>query len=237
MKREDGRKNDEMRPIEIKTGVIKNANGSAMIKMGKTVAIAGVYGPREMLPRHKQKSDRAVLRCIYTMAPFSTDERVRPGPSRRSTEISMVTTKSLEPVVFLEEFPNSVIDVFISIIQANAGTRTAGINAASAALADAGIPMRGLVSSVAAGKIGDDYVIDLAGKEEEETKADLPIAYMPGTDQVSLVQMDGDLPAKDIKKVIELAIKGCKQIHEIQKKALKDRWAPGKSVKAKEKKE
>lgn len=224
MKREDGRTAEQIRPVEITAGVIKNANGSAMVKMGKTIAIAGVYGPREMLPRHKQRSDRAVLRCIYNMAPFSTTERVRPGPSRRSTEISMVTTKSLEPVVFLEEFPNSVIDVFITIIQANAGTRTAGINAASVALADAGIPMKGLVSSVAAGKIGDEYVMDLAGKEEEATKADLPIAYIDTTDEVSLVQMDGDMTPVDVKKTIELAIKGCKEINELQKKALRDRW-------------
>jgi len=224
MKRDDGRKPDELRPLEIKTGIIKNANGSAMVRMGRTIAIAGVYGPRELLPRHKQKSDRAVLRCIYSMAPFSTEERVRPGPSRRSTEISLVTRQALEPAVFLEEFPLSVIDVFITIIQADAGTRTAGINAASAALADAGIPMRDLVASVAVGKIDDEYVTDLAYKEEETTKADLPLAYLPRTKKISLLQMDGDLPPEDIKKMIQLAIKGCEQIYEAQKKALKERW-------------
>ncbi|MBL7160341.1 MAG: exosome complex exonuclease Rrp41 [Candidatus Aenigmarchaeota archaeon] len=224
MKREDGRAVDEYRPLEIKVGIIPNANGSAMVKMGKTVAIAGVYGPVEFLPKHKQLSDRAVLRCIYTMAPFSTEDRVRPGPSRRSTEISMVTANALSPVVFLEEFPTSVINVFINIIQANAGTRTAGINAASVALADAGIPMRDLVASIAAGKIGDEYVLDLAGKEEEATKADIPIAYSPRAKQITLLQMDGDLPPADVKKVIELNIKACEKIYETQKTALKERW-------------
>jgi exosome complex component RRP41 len=224
MKREDGRNPEDLRPLEIKAGIIKNANGSAWVRMGKTIALAGVYGPREYLPKHKQRSDRAVLRCLYTMAPFSTTERVRPGPSRRSTEISMVTTNSLAPVIFLEEFPKSVIDVYINIVQADAGTRTAGINAASVALADAGIPMKDLVAAVAAGKIGDDYVIDLAGKEEEVTKADIPVAYIPGAKKLSLLQMDGDLPAEDVKGVVELAIKGCEAIYEAQKKALKDRW-------------
>ncbi len=224
MKREDGRKSDEIRPFEIRAGVVKNAAGSAMVKMGKTIAIAGVYGPKEYLPKHKQVSNRAVLKCIYRMVPFSTEDRVRPGPSRRSTEISFVTTQALEPVIFLEEFPRSVIEVYINIMQANAGTRTAGINAASVALADAGIPMKGLVASVAAGKIGDDYVIDLAGKEEEATKADLPIAYLPSTKQVSLLQMDGNMSPQDVKGVIETAIKGCEHIHEAQKNALKERW-------------
>ena len=192
--------------------------------MGRTIAVAGVYGPKEMLPRHKQISNRGVLKCVYTMVPFSTDERVRPGPSRRSTEISMVTAQSLAPAVFLEEFPRSVIEVFIDIVQADAGTRTAGINAASAALADAGIPMRDLVTSVAAGKIGDECVLDLAGKEEEETLADIPIAYMPRTGKITLLQMDGNMSPEDVKKTIAFAVKGCKQIYDTQKKALKGRW-------------
>lgn len=224
MKREDGRKPDEMRPFEVKVGIIPNANGSAMVRMGRTLAIAGVYGPREYLPKHKQRSDRAVLRCVYTMVPFSSYERVRPGPSRRSTEISMVTTEALESVIFLEEFPTSVIDVFINILQADAGTRTAGINAASAALADAGIPMRDLVASVAAGKIDGDFVMDLSGKEEDLTEADVPIAYIPRSRKISLLQMDGDLSPQDVRKAIDLATRGCLQIYEAQKKALKERW-------------
>ena len=224
MKRDDGRKPDEVRPLEIVAGVIKNANGSAMVRMGRSIALAGVYGPREYLPKHKQLSDRAALRCVYTMAPFSTDERVRPGPSRRSTEISMVTTDALAPAIFLEEFPRSVIDVFITIIQADAGTRTAGINAASVALADAGIPMRDLVAAVAAGKIGSEYVIDLAYKEEEESDADLPVAYLPRAKKLSLLQMDGDLPPEDVKKAMQLAVRGCEQICEAQKAALRARW-------------
>lgn len=224
MKREDGRKADEIRPFEVQVGIIKNANGSAMVRMGKTIALAAVYGPREYLPKHKQRSDRAVLRCLYTMVPFSTYERVKPGPSRRSTEISMVTTEALEPVLFLEEFPKSVIDVFINVIQADAGTRTAGINAASAALADAGLPMKDLVAAVAAGKIDDDFAIDLSAKEEELTHADIPIALLSRSKKISLLQMDGDLSLSDVKKVIELAMKGCEQIYDAQKKALRDRW-------------
>jgi exosome complex component RRP41 len=224
MKRADGRKEDEIRPIVMEAGVIPNARGSAMVKMGKTIAVAAVYGPRTMHPRHKQLSDRASLNTTYAMVPFSCTDRIRPGYSRRSIEICKVTRQALEPVVFLEEFPKSAIDVFINIISANAGTRTAGINAASLALADAGIPMRDLVASVAAGKIGKDYVMDLAGKEEEETFCDLPVAYSPKAKKITLLQMDGDLSPEDVKKVIELAIKGCEKLYEMQKEALRKRW-------------
>ena len=224
MKRVDGRKPGDLRPIEIKAGVIEQANGSAMVRMGRTIAIAAVYGPREMHPRRMEKSERAFLKTIYRMAPFSTTDRCRPGPSRRSQEISMVTREALEPALFLDEFPKTGIYLFIDILQADAGTRTAGINAASVALADAGIPMRDLVAAVAAGKVGGEYFLDLEYKEEEETDVDLPIAYMPRTKKITLLQMDGSLPVSDVKKVMQTAIKGCEMIYEKQKQALRERW-------------
>ena len=226
MKREDGRKADEIRPIVMKAGVVPNANGSALVSFGNTTAIAAVYGPKILHPRRLQLPDRAFLRTVYNMVSFSTKERARPGPSRRSKEICLVTRQALEPAVFLEEFPKTGIEVYIDVIEANAGTRTVGINAASIALADAGVPMRGLVTSVAAGKIGNDYVLDLAGKEEEKTACDLPIAYLPEDDKISLLQMDGDLSAADTKKVMELAIKGCKLLYKKQREALEERWIP-----------
>ena len=224
MKRIDGRKSDELRPIRAEVGIIPNANGSALFALGNTIAVAAVYGPRLMHPKHLQESDRAFLRTIYSLIPFSTKERNRPGPSRRSIEICKVTREALEPAVILEEYPKTAIDVFIDIVQADAGTRTAGINAASMALADAGIPMRDLVAAVASGKIENEYVIDLAGKEEEVTACDMPVAYMPNRKLVTLMQMDGDISVKDAKKILDLSIKGCMKIYEKQKEALKKKW-------------
>lgn len=225
MKREDNRKLDEMRPVEMKVGVLKQADGSAMVSIGKTIAVAAVYGPRELNPRHRRESDRAILQCNYTMAPFSTNERVRPGPSRRSVEISKVTREALEPALFLTDFPRTTVDLYIVILQANAGTRTAGINAASLALADAGIQMHDLVTSIAAGKIGKEYVLDLAGKEEETTECDLPIAYMPREKKFTLLQMDGNIPKGDMENIIKLAVKGCEELYRHQKKALLEKWS------------
>jgi exosome complex component RRP41 len=225
MKRADNRKADELRPVKMKVGVLKQADGSAMVSIGKTIAIAAVYGPRELNPRHRRESDRAILQCNYTMAPFSTGERVRPGPSRRSVEISKVTREALEPALFLHDFPRTTVDLYIVILQANAGTRTAGINAASLALADAGIQMRDLVTSVAAGKIGKDYAIDLTGEEEEVTECDLPVAYMPREKKFTLLQMDGNVSKDDMKKIIDLAVKGCEELYEHQRKALLEKWS------------
>ena len=100
-KRIDGRNFNEIRKIEAKVGIIKRANGSAMFKIGETIAIAAVYGPRELHPRFLQNPEKGVLRCNYDMTTFSVPERKKPGPNRRSTEISLVTQKALLPVLDL----------------------------------------------------------------------------------------------------------------------------------------
>jgi exosome complex component RRP41 len=223
-KRIDGRKFDELRPIEARVGVLKKADGSAFFRLGNTMAIAGVYGPKKVHPRHAEEAETAILRTRYSMAPFSTDTRSRPGHSRRSTEISFVTRQAIEPVLFLEEFPKTAIDVHIEILQANASTRCVGINAASLALADAGVPMRDLIASCSAGKVGGKIVLDIGGKEDTEGDLDLPVAYYPRKKLITLLQMDGLTKSDEVKKIISLAISGCEKIYEEQKKALRNRY-------------
>jgi exosome complex component RRP41 len=223
--RSDGRKFDELRPLTAAVGVLKNADGSAMFKLGNTVAIAGVYGPRRVFPKHQEEAERAILRTKYSMAPFATTERGRPGPSRRSIEISLVTRQALTPVLFLDEYPKTAIDVHIEVLQADASTRCVGINAACLAIADAGIPMRDLVSSCSAGIVGGNIILDVAGKEDTEGELDLPIAYYNKKKQITLLQMDGIAGKKDVLEIIKLAIKGTEKIYEAQKNALKEKYA------------
>ena len=84
--RVDGRRLEELRPIKMEVGILDKANGSAYIEHGKNKILAGVYGPREAHPKHIALADRAVIKCRYHMAPFSTDERKSPAPSRRELE-------------------------------------------------------------------------------------------------------------------------------------------------------
>jgi len=222
--RADGRKVNEIRPTTIETGVIPNADGSAYIEMGNNKIFAGVYGPKEMHPKRRSKPHMGVLRVRYHMAPFSVSPRRSPAPSRRDTEIGMVLVDALSPALFLERYPRSVIDIYVEIIQADGGTRCAAVNAAAVALVDAGIPMKDLVASCAAGKMNGKIVLDLGDTEDKEGEADVPLAYMPKLDQVTLLQMDGILTEKETVKAIEMAIEGSKQIYEIQREALKKKY-------------
>jgi exosome complex component RRP41 len=223
-KRLDGRKLDELRPLKIQAGVLKRADGSAYLEWGGNKVIAACYGPREVHPRHMERADRAILRYTYNMAPFSVVDRKRPGPDRRSVEISKVTREALEPAVFTHLFPRTAIDVFIEILQAHAGTRCTGITAASVALADAGIPMRDLVPACAAGKVGGKVVLDLFDIEDNYGEADLPVAIMPRKKEITLLQMDGNFTQEEFEEAFKLAIHGCEKVYEVQKEALRKKY-------------
>jgi exosome complex component RRP41 len=223
-KRNDGRAFDELRTLKIESGVLPNADGSAYIEMGRNKILCGVFGPREMHPKHQAKPNEAVLRCRYHMAPFSVDPRRSPAPSRRDQEISMVMRSALEPAVFLERYPRASIDVYIEVLEADGGTRCASINAAAVALVDAGIPMKDLVAACAVGKIEDKLIVDLGDYEDKKGQSDMPIAYMPKLNKVTLLQMDGILSTDEAEKALNLAIEGCKKIYEVQREALKKKY-------------
>jgi exosome complex component RRP41 len=221
----DGRKPDQLRAVKLEVGVIPNADGSAYIEQGKNKILVGVYGPREAHPKHLALQDRTVLKCRYHMAPFSVQERKSPAPSRREVELSKVIRESLEPAIFMEYYPRTMIDLTIEVLQADGGTRCASITAASLALADSGIPMRDLVVACAAGKAEDTIVLDLMDEEDKMGSADVPVALMPNLNAITLLQMDGKLTPEEFETAVNLAIEGCKQIYVMQKEALRAKYA------------
>ncbi|MFC1801449.1 exosome complex exonuclease Rrp41 [Nanoarchaeota archaeon] len=230
-KRLDGRTWEETRPIEAKAKVIPNADGSAFFRIGKTTAYAAVYGPRNLHPRFLQNPKKGLLRCFYNMMPFSgMGDRVRPGTNRRSKEISMVMQKALEPVIDLTEWPNAVVDVFVELTETDAGSRCAAICAAAIALADAGIIMKDMVSAVAVGVIDNQILADLDYQEEayeDGPVADIPVAVLHNTQEISLLQMDGEITREQLVESLELAKKVAAKINEVQKKALKESFKKG----------
>jgi len=223
-KRLDGRKLDEFRPMKAEVGVIPQSKGSATFSFGETKAIAGVQGPGPMHPKGLQEPTRTKLRCHYFMAPFATSERGRPGRSRRSTEISKVIGEALSNVIFLEDYPKTALDIFMEILQANASTRCAALNAASMALAEAGIPMRDLVSSLSVGKADGEIVMDVAGAEDNFGDVDMAVATVGGGDAFVLLQMDGVITQSEFKVMLEMAKNGCAEVYQRQKEALMKRY-------------
>jgi exosome complex component RRP41 len=239
VKRFDGREYNEVRKINIKLNVVDNAKGSAIFSFGDTVALAAVYGPKPS--KMSLDYDKAFLRVRYNMLTFSTPERKKPTPGRREIELSEAIKRALEPALLLEEIPGSIIDVYIEILNADAGTRTASINAASLALSLAGIPMRDLVVGLAVGKIGEKIVADLNKEEEdydseklkkdpEKSKyieyygegraTDIPVAIIPSEKKITLIQLDGEISNKELNDALNLALEKALEIKDLMKNSI-----------------
>jgi exosome complex component RRP41 len=223
-KRLDGRSPQDLRKIKIEAGVLHRADGSCYLEWGGNKVLAAVYGPREAVPRHTQNPLRAIVQARYNMAAFSVEDRKRPGPDRRSVEISKVISEALEKIVLTDQFPRASIDVNIEVLDAEAGTRCAGLTAAGVALVDAGIPMRDIPVACAAGKINNKVVLDLGKEEDNYGDADLPIAISPRTGEVLLLQMDGHLTFDEFNQAFDLAVKGCYTVSELQKNAIMQKY-------------
>lgn len=227
--RPDGRGPDDLREMDAQTGVIKRADGSALFRIGDTIAYAAVYGPRSLHPKFLQNPERGLLRCSYNMMSFSgSGDRVKPGPSRRSKELGLVIEKALMPVLSMEQYPNAVIDVFIELLQTDSGTRCAGICAAALALADAGIPMKDMVASVSVGLVNGNVSVDLSKEEEDiEGAVDIPVAMMPRTGQITLLQLDGEVSRDHLTEALSVVKHACDKIYKVQQEALKTRYRHG----------
>ena len=223
--RKDGRKNDELRPIKIKLGVVKTANGSCHLEWGKNTVIATVHGPRPIFPKHLADSTKAVIDYRYRMAPFSVSDRKSPVPGKRDKEISLVSGFALESVIMTEKFPNTVINVDALILSADAGTRVAALVASSLACADAGIPMTGLLTAISSGRANGEFLLDLTKDDEDAPDAvDTAMAISMPQKQIALLQMDGFVDKDDWKKIISMGFKGAEKVFELQKKALLEKY-------------
>ncbi|MDH5647349.1 MAG: hypothetical protein OEZ01_15170, partial [Candidatus Heimdallarchaeota archaeon] len=222
--RPDGRTAKQLRELKVEVGVLDRADGSSKVNLGKNLVYASVFGPRELHPKHSSKANKANVRINYRMATFSVVDYKRPFPSRREKEISKVLSEAYESVVLTKFFPRSAIDVHVEIFQSDGGTRTAASIAITAALADAGIPMRDLTGGIAAGIYQDQVVLDLSGQEDMKGTGDLPLLYSPTIDEVSLFQLDGLFTFDQFKEAFETAKSGIIQIVKVIQDALKEKY-------------
>jgi exosome complex component RRP41 len=225
-KRMDGRGFEELRPLKIVASPLKNADGSAYIEWGNNKVLAAVYGPREATPRHLANPTKAIIKCRYLMAPFSSlSEHGRSGPNRRATEISKVIKEVFENVVMVNDFPGSEIAIFIEVLQGDGGTRAAGITAASVALASAGIQMRDMPYALSVGRIDEHIALDFDMIEDNYSDSDMPIAVAPRNNEILLLQMDGGMTKEQMSKALKLVLDNGNAISDAQKTALKNAYS------------
>lgn len=220
----DGRKASELRNFNCKLGVFEQADGSAYLEMGHTNVLAAVFGPHEVTrhgPKTKASSlhDKAFVNCQYSQATFSTIERKRkPRMDVRSLELTNNIREIFDNVILTNLFPNSQIDIFLEVLQSDGSNMSACINAATLALIHAGIPIKDFVVSCSATLIDDETLVDVS--HFEESASSLPImtlSMLPKSKQIVSLESTGRVPSNSIEKLIDSAVAGCEEIHQISK--------------------
>ncbi|KAF7417907.1 hypothetical protein HZH68_000560 [Vespula germanica] len=219
-KRKDGRAHNERREIFLKTGIISQAKGSAYIEMGDTKVVCSVFDPREIHNKNDY-STHGELFCEFKFAPFSCEKRKMHQQDTKEKEYSLILKRALEPAVCLHEFPNFQVDVYTTVLDNNGSSLAAAITVASLALANAGVPMFGLVTASTVAIYDDVLCLDPTCAEELncnnnsiscENRGIIIQASLPQLEQISEFFLVGNLSMKHITNAIEIIKQANKDI-------------------------
>ncbi|KAJ1937851.1 Exosome non-catalytic core component, partial [Linderina macrospora] len=202
--------------ISCRASVLDTADGSAYFEQGNTKVLVAVYGPREPRQKSLVPYDKALVNVEFNVAPFSTSERrKRSKNDKRLLEVAAFVKQTFESVIQTHVYPRSQINIYIQLLQHDGGTLEACINAATLALVDAGISMKDYVCACTAGFIDETPVLDLNFVEESSIETpDLTVAILPRTGKVALLQMESRLRSDKLEDVMDMAVSGCKSIHQ-----------------------
>ncbi len=233
--RPDGRKPDELRPIQITRGFMVHAEGSALIEMGETRIIC-TASVEERVPRFLYGKKSGWLTAEYAMLPRATHtrgQRETRGTKGRTQEIQRLIGRALRAVVDLKKLGERTLWIDCDVIHADGGTRTASISGAYVAVADAIAhllkkgkieenPLLTSVAAVSVGIIGDLPVLDLCYAEDSAAEVDMNVV-MTGQDGFVELQgtAEGDPFSQDqMLDMVALARAGTRQITDIQNSVL-----------------
>jgi len=238
MARRDGRRADELRPIEIVRGYTTSAPGSVLIHWGRTRVLCTACWA-DGVPAWKKGQGTGWVTAEYDMLPGSTSERRPRNRQRidgRTQEIQRLIGRTLRAVVDLALLGENSILIDCDVLQADGGTRTAAITGAYVALCDAArFAMRGrkiarwpitdCVAAVSAGRVGRRLLLDLDYSEDSTAEVDLNVA-MTGSGGLVEVQGTGEgatYTQQELDRLVRLAVRGIRQVHELQAQALRKR--------------
>ena len=236
MQRHDKRTQDQLRPVKITTNFNRYAEGSALVEFGHT-KVACNASVETNVPKWLQGQDRGWVSAEYGMLPRSTHDRMRrdkTSTSGRSQEISRLIARSLRSCVNLYKLKDIQITVDCDVLQADGGTRTAAITGGFVALSQAvqyllakkqitEDPIINTVSAISVGIIENSAMLDLCYQEDSNAETDCNFVI---NDEGGLIEIQGTAEDKSFSReqldqMLDLAIKGCNELHTLQKAALK----------------
>lgn len=234
MTRIDGRAAAALRPIKIIRGAAAQAEGSALVEMGKTRVLCTATIEERVPPFLKGKG-QGWLTAEYAMLPRSSNERIPRDHIRkgRALEISRLIGRSIRAITDLKAFGERTILLDCDVLDADGGTRTASINGAFVALHDAlftlanrghmvAAPLKDTVGAVSVGIVDGELLLDLNYAEDSQADVDLNVV-MTGSGGFIELQGTGEkttFSRAELTKLIGLATRGIKRVQKAQQKAL-----------------
>lgn len=238
MARHDGRRAGELRPVEIIRGYTKFAPGSALVRWGDTHVLCTASWS-DTVPKWKANQGSGWVTAEYDMLPAATGsrrERNRYRVDGRTQEIQRLVGRCLRAVVNLDLLGENTIIVDCDVLQADGGTRTASITGAYVALCDAvrygrrqkliaQSPVTDSVAAVSVGRVNGRIVADLDYAEDSAAEVDLNVA-MTGCGRFVEVQGTAErapFDRTDLDRMMRLAVRSIRRLHELQGKALRRR--------------
>lgn len=232
----DGREAGQLREVRIHPGFMENAEGSALIEIGKTRVICTAT-VENRVPRHLEGSGKGWLTAEYAMLPRSSSQRIsreRDGVKGRSQEIQRLIGRSLRTIFDMDKFGARTILVDCDVLQADGGTRTASVTGAYVAVALAlerlkverkvtTELLKDSVSAVSVGVVEGRAVLDLCYLEDAQAEVDMNVVL---TGQGDFVEIQGTAEtqpfgAQRLEEMLQLARTGAEQLRGIQLEALK----------------
>ena len=236
MIRADGRKYDESRPVEITTGFIRFAEGSALIRCGDTVVLCNA-SVEDRVPPHVRPGCGWVT-AEYSMLPRANRERSKRDIAKlklspRSAEIQRLVGRSLRAAVDMQALGERTINIDCDVLQGDGGTRTASVTGGFVALALAcrklveegylgSTPIRHFVTGVSAGIVDEQALLDLQYSEDSRAQVDLNCVMNELGETIEL-QGTGEGRAFTLteqQELVRLCAKGNRELLKIQKEAL-----------------
>ncbi len=232
--RTDKRKPDDMRPVEIVTGYLLTAEGSALIKVGNTHVLCAA-SIEDGVPPFLRNSGKGWVTAEYSMLPRATAKRTpreisKGRPSGRTHEIQRLIGRSLRAVVDMNALGERTVVVDCDVLQADGGTRTASVTGAFVALHMAlrqlvrfgalkTLPIRDFVAATSVGLVGGIAMLDLCYDEDSQADVDMNVV-MTGGGRFVEVQATAEHAAFDDEQMARLlahARTGIAQLVEIQR--------------------
>jgi ribonuclease PH len=233
------RKNDQIRPVSIETGITKWAEGSCLIKIGGThVICTASVDPNQPLWKRQQNLTGGWITAEYSMLPRSVNirkARAVIAADHRSAEITRLIGRSLRSVVDLEKLGKHTITIDCDVIQADGGTRCAAITggfivlkmAIDGLLAKGRIadnPISDFVAAVSVGVCKNELILDI--DFDEDCGAELDANFVvSGSGKFIEVQATGEahpFEPEKMSEMMKLAAKGCEKLIALQKQVLEN---------------